>query len=254
MKNLNAVLVSVFLPLLMIGCEGNGRNGGKKVRNHGGISRELRGNIETSAANQENIAWGQIYDYNHTYSVPSFQERVEDFLSPQLDADEIGEVNGNFGSIDTGIFFFGRGIKFSSQPQKDNNGYVREINVFSTSSSELRIEVEDRYNGDRSIIPLHFNENGNGPGGLTGSLVSGEFIQLIFEDEFGKVSLEGVIKQFSNGDVLYQGDVWYKNLARIREGQSLQILSQNERFLGGFTINACNFFDVSQILSYRCNN
>jgi hypothetical protein len=253
MKNLNKILTSLILSVALFGCGGD-EGGGRSARTHGGNSREFRGQIDNSGVSSNSVAWGQIYEYNHQYSVPNFQERVEDFLNPQLDAEEIGSVSGDFGVTNTGIFFYGRGVRFSSQPQLDSNGYVRRTNIFNQNSSELRIEIEDNFNGQRGVIPIHFNENGSGPGGLTASLVDRNFIQLVFEDEFGKVSLEGIVQQFNNGEVLYQGDVWYRSLARLREGGQIENLNQSERFLGGFTVNACNFFDVQEILGYRCSN
>ena len=252
MKNLNILLISLALSFMAIGCS-SGDSGGKKARSHDGNPREFRGDVQSqSFSNTSNFGWGQIYEYNHGYNVANFQSRVENFLYPQLERDEIGTVSGEFGDTDTGVFFYGRGIRFNSTPRLNNDGYDRRTNIFRTNSAELRIEVEDRFSGSRSVIPIHFNEGGNGPGGLTASLVDREFFQLVFEDEFGKVSLEGTVFRASNGDLLYQGDIWYRNLSYLREGQSIRRISESERFLGGFTINACNFFDMDEILDYDC--
>ena len=254
MKNLNVTLTTLFMSFAMMACGGG--DGGQSARNHGGDPRGFRGSPETSTnggLNNQNVSWGQIYDYNQNFSAPDFQSRVEDFLSPQLDRQDIGEVSGTYGNTNTGIFFYGRNISFSSQPRLNGNNYERATDVFGERSAELRIEVEDRIGNDRGVIPLHFNENGVESGGLTASLVQDDFIQLVFEDEFGKVSLEGVIFEANNGDILYQGDVWYRNLAFLREGSSIERVSQNERFLGGFTIDACDFFDEREILNFRCN-
>lgn len=257
MKNLNGILTILFLSFTMMAC-GGGDSGGQSARSHGGDSRGFRGsenfsNSSNGGFNSQNISWGQIYEYNHTFSVPEFQERAEDFLSPQLDPRDIGSINSTYNNTNTGIFFFGRGISFRSQPRLNGNNYERATDVFSERSAELRIEVEDNLDNQRGVIPIHFNEDGNGPGGLTASLVQDDFIQLVFEDELGKVSLEGVVFEATNGEILYQGDVWYRNLAILREGSSIQSVSQSERFLGGFTVDACEFFDEREILNYRCN-
>ena len=259
MKNLNSILTTLFVSFIMVAC--GGEDGGQSARSHGGDPRGFRGSFETStnngngsgSFNNQNVSWGQIYDYNHSNNAPDFQSRVEDFLSPQLDRDDVGDVNGTYGNTNTGIFFFGRDISFSSTPRLNGNNYERASNVFNERSAELRIEVEDLIDGERGVIPIHFNEDGVDSGGLTASLVQDDFIQLVFEDEFGKVSIEGVVFEASSGEILYQGDIWYKNLASLREGSSLQRLNQDERFLGGFTIDACDFFDEREILNFRCN-
>lgn len=254
MGNLKLLTTVLFLSLALGAC---GDKGGSadNARSHGGDPREFRGDVDISQTgnSSQNISWGQIYDYNHGLNVANFQSRVEDFLSPQLDANQIGTVNGTFGNSNTGVFFYGRGISFSSTPSTNNEGFVARSNVFNKNTSELRIEVEDNFNGQKSVIPIHFNANQNNKGGLTDSYVEGKFIQVVFEDQFGKVSLEGEIFKTQSGELLYLGNVNYRNLARLREGGQVQTINESAKFLGGFSVNACRFFNTDQILGTSCS-
>ncbi len=250
------LILTIALPLFLVACGsgGNGRSGKTASRNNND-SRTFRGNVDTSALQSQssNIYWGQIFDYNHGFSgVQSFQERAEDFLFPQLDAKDIGSISGVRGSTNTGIFFYGSGISFIGEPSVDQNGFIRRENAFDTKTSELRIEIEDLFNNNRGIIPIHFNEDKNGLGQLTGSLIEGNFVQLIFEDELGKVSFEGVLQSSTNA-MLFVGDVYYRNLNYVRIDGDIQSLNEDSKFLGGFVTDACRFFNTDKIFNHTCN-
>ena len=261
MKNLSAairILIAFLFSVTIVGCGGGGGGGedGQKVRDYSGDPRTFRGEVEIPelyGVYEKTNPWGEVFDYdNHNFNEPPFQKRVEDFLFPILNSDQIGEMDAN-----SGIFFYGRNIRFSSQPSFDRNSgeYTKKENVFDTGSSELRIEIEDNYNGQSSFIPLHFNVSGKkGTGGLTKSAVEKNVIQLVFEDQFGKIYFYGEIYQENDGSILYAGNVFYKNLAYLREGRKLESLNEDRKFLGGFRIIACRFFDVSEISGYKCSN
>jgi len=261
MKNLKLIFTPVLFVLALSACSDDSGSGGTDARSHGGNAREFRGDADLTQVNTNSasIAWGQIADFNSNSSSISFQSRIEDFLSPQLDSDEIGTVTSSFGSSGAGVYFYGDGISFVRTPSVDTDGFFQEQqNVFNSNTAELRIEVEDLINGERSVIPVHFNENGNGIGALTGSLLGRtndnfNFIQLVFEDEFGKVSLAGVLNEASNGEIYYVGNVTYRNLSRLREGGTLQTVNESEKYLSDFSVNACEFFDFSGFSNINCD-
>lgn len=262
-KAKNIIILTLLLALT--GC-GDDRGSDRAVT-HGGTNRLLRGGVTTATSGQTSVfvvdadAWGRFFDGSFNGNNSNFQNAMEDFLYPTIDSSELGEMSGDINSNTSGVSFYGKGITLNSgkeQAFSSASGFPLNDDVFNESTSELRIEVHDS-NVDTDIItliPIHFNDptSNRDSGGLTGSRIHGNLIQLVFEDELGKVSLEGYIQ----GE-FYTGEVRYRNLNKVRldengEPTALERIQDEPKSLGNFIVRACEFFNVSNIGgSLNCN-
>ena len=253
---------------LLIAFTGCGDEGGSnKAVSHGGTNRLLRGGVTTADSGQSGAfivsdnAWGRFYDETYSGSNSAFQASVENFLYPIIDSSELGEISGDLNSSTSGVSFYGKGISLNSgkeQAFSAANGFPETYDVFNEGTSELRIEIHDSIVDSNiiTLIPIHFNDptSNRVSGGLTASKIYGNLIQLIFEDELGKVSLVGYIQ---NGN--FRGEVWYRNLNKVRVDASgnatpLERINDQQKKLGNFIVRACEFFNVSNIGgSLNCN-
>lgn len=251
------ILVIALFSISLIHC-GGGDNG-VKARKTGGA--ELRGEqtatalTEAARAEREKpgeSTWGRVY-INDKFKMDEttvlddqnrFQQKIELFLAPQA-ADpeykfEIGQVSGAQDSQKTGIAFWGRGFKVSGQDFYVEDAAQYQNSQFDDAYAELRLNVYMDVNNEVTEVPIHFKGSDDNLGKLEKSYINGNYIQLIFSDEVGKVSLAGTINSSK-----YEGLVLFRNYKFDEVAQQMTNEGVNTVILGRFSVDACGFF--------RCN-
>lgn len=249
------VLIVSLASLFLISCGDSGKSGSSLSTN----GNELRGKpqvnaqstAEEEALSPSGITRGRIVmdDYWNNDTQASFDQHVKSFLSPQLKSTEVGIVSGSETNTETGISFWGRGLKYKGGALNPLTVFPQEDAVFSEDEAELRISIfqkKDQGTDDISDdtieeIAIHFNDsiNGHNSGKLIDSVVSGKYVQLIFADSYGKVSLSGNFVN-DNGQDYYIGQVLFKNL--VGYNKAPLTTEHQAEVLGRFKIRVCGMF------------
>lgn len=245
-------LLITLASLFLISCGGSGSGADKALSTDGveARGRQLQNaatSAEVEALSPTGITWGRFSMDNRWQSDTQliFQTNLIDFLSPHIKASDVGTVSGDQTDVTTGISFWGRGLSLNDGSSFDiSKSYTGASNVFNEETSELRISIIQSHltNGIQEI-PIHFNSNlDKDKGQLIYSEISGNFVQLVFADSLGRLSLMGFIEQDSStGITYYIGQVVYRNLLGI-DGLTVD---QEVKSLGMFQIKACGFFECS---------
>lgn len=151
--------------------------------------------------------WGRVFSsYDNEFNIA-----LKALVSASFDPSRLGYVNPQ-----NGVFIQG----FIDANQNTVNAY----------NSTLRIEIWDNYatSGQDSAIPISFS-------GARSAQISGNQMNLVFEDQYGAIVLTGYI----NGNTI-TGDISFKNY------RSFDNVSQpREGVLGNFEVPTCSFL--------RCN-
>ncbi len=254
---ISKLLIVSLASLFLISCSGSGGSADKATSTNG---QELRGKptvqaqsaAEIAAVSPTGITWGRISkdDVFQQDTQIQFDAHLKSFLSPQMLESEIGMVSGDEGSSETGIGFWGKGIRYTAGILKPGVALAAGEDVFDGNTAELRISIYQKIaDGSVQEVPVHFNDslNGKSSGELVDSVVSGDYVQLIFADSFGKVSLSGVIRtEASDGVAYYEGQVLFRNLTRRNADGTSTAINHNAEVLGRFKVRACGFFTCSQ--------
>ncbi len=250
------LLMILLASLCLISCGDNNKSVNKAQSTNG---LELRGKPvvqaqgikEINAVSPNKVTWGRIFtslEWTQETHM-DFKRHLKSFLSPQILESEVGQVSGDETNSETGIAFWGQGIKYNKGLITPGVGFVLEEHVFNADTAELRISIYQKKNGVVQEIPIHFNDalNGKKSGQLVDSIVEGNYVQLVFADSFGKVSLSGFINpKGENGNAFYEGQIIFKNnLKKNADGSFLNVNHEPE-VLGEFRVLACGFFECSK--------
>jgi len=260
-KNLSLALCSLFL----ISC--GSEDGGPKAQS---TKAEKRGKqalraAGTTAAENVNIpgdrTWGRVYlNDTDTYSEfiqdqAKFQEQVYLLLEPQFAITRDYIVLGHDDSAlpdneksETGIAFWGKGLTITGGLNPNRTDYPTQNNIFDPDTAALRLSVfrglEDSNNAGVLVIeeiPIHFNDGIDinvDSGKLVDSYISGNEVQLIFADAFGKISLHG---NFDSQN--FTGKVYFLTDAIDQDDTGTPVpVTRDPQLLGKFSVSTCGFF------------
>ncbi|MGH1469342.1 MAG: hypothetical protein ACRBBP_10800 [Bdellovibrionales bacterium] len=256
MKALKLLILSLA-SLFLINCDGGGGSADKAVSTNG---QELRGTptvqaqsaAEIAAFSPTEVTWGRV-SKDDTWGQDTqveFDAHLKSFLSPQMLESEIGTVSGEETNSETGIGFWGRNINYTVGAFTPGVNLAPGEDVFNGDSAELRISIYQKMNdGSVQEVPVHFNDplNGKMSGELVDSFVDGPYVQLIFADSYGKVSLSGFVETDpTDGIAYYKGQVLFRNLLKKNADGTSTEVTHDAEVLGEFKIKACGFFSCSQ--------
>ncbi len=245
------LLIVTLGSLFLMSC-GSGADADKALGTDGVQARGKQ--IVNATANElevvspSGITWGRIFTDTRWGgdNQELFKEKLVDFLSPQLKAENVGVVSGDLNNTETGVQFWGRGITLNTGADFSlSERPLRTEDAFKVETAELRISIIHKNPAaeDFEEIPIHFNSGlQESKGRLIYSEREGSYIQLIFADSFGKVSLSGILEEGISSDgvatTYYTGQLLYRNLKDING----EAVSHEAKVLGQFKVKACGFF------------
>ncbi len=256
MKTSRLLIISIT-SLFLINCGGNKGTYEAQLTNglelRGTPVAQAQGTQEINAVSPNKVTWGRIFiDSEWRQDTQAdFYRHLKSFLSPQILESEVGEVSGNETSSETGIAFWGQGIKYNQGLITPGGNLIDGENIFNPDTAELRISIYQKKNGSVQEIPIHFNDalNGKASGQLIDSLVrsSDNYVQLTFADSFGKISLSGFISsQDINGIAYYEGQVLFRNILKKNIDGSFINVGHQPEVLGKFKVQVCGFFQCTR--------
>jgi hypothetical protein len=212
MKNLSKYLFAAFCVFSLWACDqkSTSKSPVRTTRqfrdsqpnyNNSGISPY--GNNTGVVPGGNNGAWGRIFSaYDNEFNIA-----IKALVSASFDPSKLGYVNPQNGVFIQGFI----------------DGNQNAVNAYGSS---LRIEIWDNYaaSGQESAIPISFT-------GARSAQISGNQINLVFEDQYGSIILTGYINGNTiTGDVSFRNNRSFDNVSQPREG-----------VLGNFEVPTCSF-------------
>jgi len=259
LKNLTLVISSLFL--ISCGSDGSGPKAqSTKAEKRGKQAIRAAGTAaEAAVTKPSGSTWGRVYldESEQDYQTQAtFQKQVELLLEPQFRADEVGDVSGVDDSTlpddqknDTGIAFWAKGLSFKDGFDPNRNDYPEAEDFIKTDAdASLRLSIyrslKSGGSGAIEEIPIHFNDEDHNvdSGGLIVSYILGNYIQVIFADVFGKVSISG---RFDKS--MFVGQVHFLTQKTDQENTGNLIeVTRDPELLGRFSVETCGFFTCTK--------
>lgn len=206
-----------FAALALAGCQKNEESTPLASRAFG-----PRGSIGSMYGVNSGSLTGRVYsDPNYQQE---FQDAVTGFLSTDVNPQYVGLVSAA-GQNNSGVFIAGR-VVLSSGSLRSFSGAYADVNPNSSFTIQVR-DYSSQYPNAPALPPFTFSR--------AQGMIQGNQAQITFGDNYGSVTLTGVINQNTfDGEITFDNSVTFDGSRPGAAGT-----------LGNFSIPTCSFFSCN---------